>query len=815
MAQKPRLLVAYISLITLVFGGLFAAAPAQALAQGECDPNDTTQFTLEFTPTSADPEYVLPLDGFTGTIDWGDGDINSYISTASPLHGYTLNNSQPILVCITGSASRFGAYGGSWWNGTANTNGWHGSEDLTSVVQWGDLGTGFTSLEYAFLGASRLVSVPSSFPLTVQSTLGMFRDATIFNDSNVMGWNTSNVVDMTGMFHGASAFNQNIGSWNTSLVTDMNHMFAGASNFNRNITRNGSSWNTSNVTNMSGMFAAATDFNGDISNWDTSNVVVMSGMFANNYDDDGEFFTGDMAFNQDISAWNTSQVTYMSYMFYGANRFNQDISGWSTDSVSFMDHMFDGAVAFDQDIGNWDTGAVLDMNSMFRGAYFFNPLYPNDNTLDESLLAISQFDQDISSWNTHNVTDMSMMFAYSRFDHDLNPIHVTTDPQFPYDSWDTSRVTSMNSMFGDATLFNGDITGWDTSSVVHMESMFEGASSFNQNIQYVPATGSSPSSWDTSHVQFMSGMFNGATLFNGDISGWRTDSLDSTDAMFLDAHAFNQDISNWDVSRVMSFWYMFQNATSFNQPIGRWQTSQAEGLQYMFNGATSFNQDISSWYWGNVENASNMLDGSGMSALNYSRMLRAWANGPHQPGGAIGASNIHYFNLVETQRQTLVDHGWAISDAGAQPVTPTAPIILGLPNASQITDGQSLSSSTLSGGIASVPGTFTFTDPSFAPVLGTRQVSITFTPDDDFSFTTETSQVSVEVVAAPPAPTPPTPPSPQTPAPTSTLETAALVHTGSDLQGQTSLGWMLIVGGLVALVTSRVFARRRARVQQR
>jgi len=45
-------------------------------------------------------------------------------------------------------------------------------------------------------------------------------------------WDTSQVTNMSGMFHGAYAFNQDIGLWDTSRVTDMNQMFDGAEAFN-------------------------------------------------------------------------------------------------------------------------------------------------------------------------------------------------------------------------------------------------------------------------------------------------------------------------------------------------------------------------------------------------------------------------------------------------------------------------------------------------------------------------------------------------------------------------------------------------------
>ncbi|HFU2808292.1 TPA: BspA family leucine-rich repeat surface protein, partial [Campylobacter coli] len=48
------------------------------------------------------------------------------------------------------------------------------------------------------------------------------------------------------------------------------------------------------------------------------------------------------------------------------------------------------------------------------------------------------------------------------------------------ETWDTSKVTDMQSCFEDAEHFNHNIESWNVSCVESMESMFKGAEAFNQ-----------------------------------------------------------------------------------------------------------------------------------------------------------------------------------------------------------------------------------------------------------------------------------------------------------------------------------------------
>ena len=166
----------------------------------------------------------------------------------------------------------------------------------------------------------------------------------------------SNIVDMSGMFMCATAFNQPIGNWDTSNVKYMRLMFAsyeGPMKFNQPI----GNWDTSNVTDMTGMFFGATEFNQPIGSWDTSNVTKMCAMFM-----------AATLFNQPIGNWDTSRVINMTGMFAQASSFNQPIGNWDTSNVTSMKMMFVRATSFNQPIGSWDTSNIKDMRSFLLGA---------------------------------------------------------------------------------------------------------------------------------------------------------------------------------------------------------------------------------------------------------------------------------------------------------------------------------------------------------------------------------------------------------------------------------------------------------------
>jgi len=188
----------------------------------------------------------------------------------------------------------------------------------------------------------------------------------------------------------------------------------------------------------------------------------------------------------------------------------------------------------------------------------------------------------------------------------------------PIADLDVSAITDMEDLFVSLPNFNADISKWDTSKVTTMDSMFKGASAFNQ-----------PLSFDTSSVTNMERMFQvrsaralapaalsralpvhagcvattqrphasrpapppashgrlstrqGATAFNQPLS-FDTSKVTNMGYMFFEgATAFNQPLS-FDTSKVTNMGYMFYSAAAFNQPLS-FDTSKVTNMGYMFH----------------------------------------------------------------------------------------------------------------------------------------------------------------------------------------------------------------------------------------
>ena len=196
-------------------------------------------------------------------------------------------------------------------------------------------------------------------------------------------------------------------------------------------------------------------------------------------------------------------------------------------------------------------------------------------------------------------------------------------------SWDTSAITSMNSMFGNCTAFNQALS-FNTSSVTSMDGMFDGCTAFNSALTF-----------DTLAVTSMIGMFFGCTAFNQPLS-FNTSSVTSMRRMFRLASAFNQALS-FDTSAVTNMEGMFRDATAFNQNIGTWDVANVTDFYGFMEGKTD----------------------ATFSTTNLNAIYNGWSTQAVQTSLTIDFGTAKYTAAATAGRLVLTGTAlWTITDGG-------------------------------------------------------------------------------------------------------------------------------------------------------
>lgn len=474
--------------------------------------------------------------------------------------------------------------------------------------------------------------------------------------------------NMSRYFFGTTALTSLTGqeNWHTRNATTMSQMFQ-----NSTIpTLNASGWDVSNVASMASMFYDATKLTSlNAPNW-TPGVLATSCTMTSMFDGATAITSAGL---QDMNTWDTSNVTDMSYMFYDAGTATPglsaplDVSGWDVSRVADMSYMFRQSGIGSVNARGWNTGKITNMSDMFNGAARLTTL-------------------DTTGWNTKSVTNMSYMFAGT----------TALDTVVGINTWDVSKVTSMNRMFGRGGPYGNansgvktlDISGWDVSKVTNMVNMFENAnklttlttSNFKPGIS---TSGTDMSSmfistsalrtiegigdWDTTKVKNMTSMFRYSGIISSDVS-----------TTVLDLHT---DGDSWDVSGVTNMTYMFDGATRLvDIDTTDWNTAALTSTYKMFAGTQSLNTvtGISTWDVSNVTSMQEMfarggiysnlnsgvrtLDISGWNVSKVTNMTNMFAfadklltlttTSDFEPGASTGGASLsnmfHYTSSLET-----------------------------------------------------------------------------------------------------------------------------------------------------------------------
>ncbi len=147
--------------------------------------------------------------------------------------------------------------------------------------------------------------------------------------------------------------------------------------------------------------------------------------------------------------------------------------------------------------------------------------------------------------------------------------------------------------------------------------------------------------------------------------------------------------------------------------------------------------------------ASFSVTAVGASPLHYQ-----WQDNGASLGGATNAAfSLSAARASDAGSYTVVvsnTFGCVTSTVALLTVNKATPVVKTWPTAGGITYLQALSASVLSGGSASVGGTFAFTSPSTTPPVGSCAAPVTFTPTDTDNYISVAGSVNVAVVPATP-----------------------------------------------------------------
>jgi len=482
------------------------------------------------------PSGSLIVKGFdVGTvIEWGDGFTTTVTDSAQHYSHYYDNNEYTAKVIPFTLLAPFGE--------SLLISG-----EFNEILDWGS----YSFPRQISFSSEYLHTVPTVEPPTTSYRYLFTGSKNI--SSNINGWNTSAVTDMTGMFFNCYEFNQSLDNWDVSNVTNFTEMFAACLAFNQPLNN----WNTSSAIHLSGMFSGCINFNQPLDNWNVSNVLTI-----------GEMFSGCTNFNQPLNNWDVGNVVNMLGTFSACANFNQPLNNWSVTNVTNMDSMFTSAFTFDQDLSGWCV-----YNIPAEPAFFStdSPLQPQHKpiwgtcfeddalrfeSLETGTIATSGLPAgSIIEWADGTVDTISSPThsIIKTPGSGLNKIYFTNSNPYGYafiGGLGLSKLVDWGSFGGNSFSFFGIVgmSGFHSPSLTRVPN-------------YIPAS-----------ITDATAMFANCETFNQNINSWNVSNVTNMQQMFFNCYEFNQPLNTWNVRNV-SYTYMeemFYNCLQFNQPLNGW-----------------------------------------------------------------------------------------------------------------------------------------------------------------------------------------------------------------------------------------------------
>jgi len=219
---------------------------------------------------------------------------------------------------------------------------------------------------------------------------------------------------------------------------------------------------------------------------------------------------------------------------------------------------------------------------------------------------------DVSGFDTSNVDEMEFMFYGCK---SLTKLDVS--------KFNTANVIDFAYMFGECNnLTKIDVSGFDTGKAVVMRGMFVGC---------LNLTGLDVSGFNTSTVVHMEDMFNRCRKLSAlDVSGFDTANVNCMNEMFRCCSSLTKlDVSGFDTSNVINMGSMFQFCENVKVlDVSQFDTSQVENMGYMFSSCYDLTKlDVSGFDTSQVEDMGYMFyDCSALTVIDVSGFDTAQVN---------------------------------------------------------------------------------------------------------------------------------------------------------------------------------------------
>lgn len=417
------------------------------------------------------------------------------------------------------------------FTGTQNIN-MSGVVDATSMFQRAGYNAANFSIDATGWDTSHVRSMKDMFQYTGYS-------ANSWNIVGIKDWDVSNVTTMEEMFERIACeksvdINLDLSGWDAGKVTNMNYFLnnagAHANSFNINLN----DWDVSSLTNASMSFyfigSNAKDIVVSLNNWNAKSLTNMNNMFQSiGYNQDSQ---ENSTLNFSMKNFKAPKMTSIGnafyYLGYHSDTANIDMSGWTLSGATSLYDMFNEVGMYSSilrlNTSNWKINNVTNLSYMYDQVGYYT----------------GDIEIDVSNWQMASAQNMSKMFSYVGFCNSYNGPTEGSWNIKGLNTFNTSNVTDMHSMFYGAAENNPDeyisldLSNWNTSKVTDMSEMFKYFGQAKAKNVSLNASG-----WDVSNVTNMYGMFNdfgqhATGIVELNLADWELNPTVNTDYMFYD-----------------------------------------------------------------------------------------------------------------------------------------------------------------------------------------------------------------------------------------------------------------------------------------